>query len=315
MKLEMTSSDVNKAADTRVDAKPMPPRTRVSAASENVTAAASSVEELAASIAEISTQAAKSTDVAGRAVSEAERTVTTMAELGQAATRIGEVVGPDPGHRRPDQSARAQCHHRSRARRRSRQGLRRGRGRGEVAGRANGQGDRGNRRSDRLDPVRGRRRRAGDRAGQRHHPRHVGDRHHGGRDRRSAELGGGQHCRRRRARLDRSARRRRRHGTRRPAFPPMPAPPLQTSRCWRTRSPSKPRTWKRKFASFFPTCRRRRLHPTNSFPAGAGQCIPARQDCDPIPSCKHTPRSSSSAAVPSAWRSPPNSAGAASPAA
>jgi methyl-accepting chemotaxis protein len=35
----------------------------------------------------------KSTEVAGRAVSEAQRTVTTMTELGQAATRIGEVVG------------------------------------------------------------------------------------------------------------------------------------------------------------------------------------------------------------------------------
>jgi methyl-accepting chemotaxis protein len=31
--------------------------------------------------------------VAGRAVSEAQRTVTTMSELGSAATRIGEVVG------------------------------------------------------------------------------------------------------------------------------------------------------------------------------------------------------------------------------
>ncbi len=92
MKLEMSSSDVNKAAD-RVSGEADDARTRVSAASENVTAAASSIEELAASIAEISNQAAKSTDVAGRAVSEAERTVITMAELGQAATRIGEVVG------------------------------------------------------------------------------------------------------------------------------------------------------------------------------------------------------------------------------
>lgn len=36
---------------------------------------------------------AKSTEVAGRAVSEVQRTVTTMTELGNAATRIGEVVG------------------------------------------------------------------------------------------------------------------------------------------------------------------------------------------------------------------------------
>jgi methyl-accepting chemotaxis protein len=48
---------------------------------------------LAASIGEIASQAAKSTDVAGRAVSEAQRTVTTMSELANAATRIGEVVG------------------------------------------------------------------------------------------------------------------------------------------------------------------------------------------------------------------------------
>jgi methyl-accepting chemotaxis protein len=58
-----------------------------------VTVAASSVEELAASIGEIASQEAKSTEVAGRAVSEAQRTVRTMIELGNAATRIGEVVG------------------------------------------------------------------------------------------------------------------------------------------------------------------------------------------------------------------------------
>jgi len=92
MRLEVTSSDLNKAADT-VSTEADSARNRVTAASENVTAAASSVEELAASIGEIASQAAKSTDVAGRAVSEAERTVVTMAELGQAATRIGEVVG------------------------------------------------------------------------------------------------------------------------------------------------------------------------------------------------------------------------------
>jgi methyl-accepting chemotaxis protein len=92
MKLEISSTDLNKAADT-VSSEAGIAKSRVSAASENVTAAASSVEELAASIGEIASQAAKSTDVAGRAVSEAQRTVTTMKELGNAATRIGEVVG------------------------------------------------------------------------------------------------------------------------------------------------------------------------------------------------------------------------------
>jgi methyl-accepting chemotaxis protein len=92
MKLEMSSADLDKTADI-VSAEANSAEQRATAASENVAAAASSVEELAASIGEISTQAAKSTEVATRAVHEAERTVTTMAELGHAATRIGEVVG------------------------------------------------------------------------------------------------------------------------------------------------------------------------------------------------------------------------------
>lgn len=92
MKLEMSSSDLNDAADT-VSAEAYTAKLRVTAASDNVTAAASSVEELAASIGEIASQAAKSTEVAGRAVSEAQRTVVTMSQLGKAATRIGEVVG------------------------------------------------------------------------------------------------------------------------------------------------------------------------------------------------------------------------------
>ncbi len=92
MKLEMSSADLNKAADT-MSSETKSAEQRVGAASDNVTAAASSVEELAASIGEIASQAAKSTDVAGRAVSEAQRTVTTMSDLATAASRIGEVVG------------------------------------------------------------------------------------------------------------------------------------------------------------------------------------------------------------------------------
>jgi methyl-accepting chemotaxis protein len=92
MQLEMTSADLNKVADT-VSTEAHGAEQRANAASENVTTAAGSVEELAASIGEIASQAAKSTEVAQRAVSEAQRTALTMAELGQAATRIGEVVG------------------------------------------------------------------------------------------------------------------------------------------------------------------------------------------------------------------------------
>jgi methyl-accepting chemotaxis protein len=92
LKLEMSSRDLNTAADT-VSAETGAAEQRVTAASDNVTAAAGSIDELAMSIGEIASQAAKSNDVATRAVSEAERTVATMAELGDAATRIGEVVG------------------------------------------------------------------------------------------------------------------------------------------------------------------------------------------------------------------------------
>ena len=92
IKLETSSADLNMSADT-VSSEARTAEQRVTIASENVTAAASSVEELAASIGEIASQASKSTGVAERAVSEAQRTVRTMNDLGQAATRIGEVVG------------------------------------------------------------------------------------------------------------------------------------------------------------------------------------------------------------------------------
>jgi methyl-accepting chemotaxis protein len=90
--LENASTKLNRAADA-VTMESATAEGRVSAASENVTAAASSVEELAASIGDIARQAAKSTEVASRAVAEAGRTTKTMADLGGAATRIGEVIG------------------------------------------------------------------------------------------------------------------------------------------------------------------------------------------------------------------------------
>ena len=91
-RLEITSTQLNGAAD-QVTAEARTAGERVGVASGNVTAAACAVEELAASIGEIAGQANRSTEVATRAVKEARRTVGTMSELGDAATRIGEVVG------------------------------------------------------------------------------------------------------------------------------------------------------------------------------------------------------------------------------
>ena len=91
-RLDVTSTQLNGAADS-VSAEARTAKESVGVASGNVTTAASSVEELAASIAEIAGQANRSTEVASRAVQEARRTVRTMSDLGDAATRIGEVVG------------------------------------------------------------------------------------------------------------------------------------------------------------------------------------------------------------------------------
>lgn len=91
-RLESSSAKLNQAADA-VTAEAQAAENRVGAASQNVTSAAGSVEELASSIGEIAGRAAKSTEVANRAVAEAQRTVNTMATLGSAANRIGEVIG------------------------------------------------------------------------------------------------------------------------------------------------------------------------------------------------------------------------------
>ena len=92
VQLEQSATKLTGAADA-VSTEAKNAEASVNAASHNVTAAASSVEELAASIGEIASQAGKSTDVAGRAVSEAQRTAQTMSDLGNAANRIGEVIG------------------------------------------------------------------------------------------------------------------------------------------------------------------------------------------------------------------------------
>jgi len=91
-RLDTAAVALNGAADA-VSAEARAAEERVSAASANVGTAAASAEELTGSIGAIAQQASKSTEVAGRAVSEANRTVSTMSELGDAATRIGEVIG------------------------------------------------------------------------------------------------------------------------------------------------------------------------------------------------------------------------------
>ena len=63
------------------------------AASSNVAQAAVAAEQLAGSVAEVARQTSSSTEVAGRAVAEAQRSVGIMGALGEAASRIGEVVG------------------------------------------------------------------------------------------------------------------------------------------------------------------------------------------------------------------------------
>ncbi len=90
-RLESASSRLNASADD-MSSEALAAESRVLEASGNVTTAAGSIEELAASIGEIAGQAQKSTQVAERAVSEARRTSATMAELANAATRIGEVI-------------------------------------------------------------------------------------------------------------------------------------------------------------------------------------------------------------------------------
>ncbi len=63
------------------------------AASANVAQAAVAAEQLSGSVSEVARQTANSSKVADRAVAEAKRSVLIMGALGDAATRIGEVVG------------------------------------------------------------------------------------------------------------------------------------------------------------------------------------------------------------------------------
>jgi methyl-accepting chemotaxis protein len=63
------------------------------AASSNVSQAAAAAEELSVTVADVARQTSTSSEVAERAVGEAKRSVFIMGALGDAATRIGEVVG------------------------------------------------------------------------------------------------------------------------------------------------------------------------------------------------------------------------------
>jgi methyl-accepting chemotaxis protein len=63
------------------------------AASANVAQAAVATEQLSVSVSEVAHQTSTSTEVANRAVAEAQRSVAIMRNLGDAASRIGEVVG------------------------------------------------------------------------------------------------------------------------------------------------------------------------------------------------------------------------------
>jgi methyl-accepting chemotaxis protein len=77
-------------------------------ASANVRDIASAADELAASVSEIDRQVAQSNEIAAKAVSETERTNAAVAELNEAASRIGDVVRliTDIAPRRPRRSAR-----------------------------------------------------------------------------------------------------------------------------------------------------------------------------------------------------------------
>src|SRR6186713_474393 len=119
--------------------------TTVAAASEeastNVQSVASATEEMASSVNEISRQVQGSARIAGEAVEQAQKTNDRVAELeGRRPDR--RRGGTNQQHRRPDQPAGAQCHHRGGAGRRSRARFCRGGIRSEGAGRTDGEGDR-----------------------------------------------------------------------------------------------------------------------------------------------------------------------------
>jgi methyl-accepting chemotaxis protein len=89
------TSAADKLEDTagNVDAEAVRAGQAAGAASANVAQAAVATEQLSVSVSEVAHQTATSTEVANRAVAEAQRSVAIMRNLGDAASRIGEVVG------------------------------------------------------------------------------------------------------------------------------------------------------------------------------------------------------------------------------
>jgi methyl-accepting chemotaxis protein len=89
------TSAADKLQDTagNVDAEAVRAGQAAGAASSNVAQAAVATEQLSVSVSEVAHQTATSTEVANRAVAEAQRSVAIMRNLGDAASRIGEVVG------------------------------------------------------------------------------------------------------------------------------------------------------------------------------------------------------------------------------
>ena len=144
-------------------------------ASTNVQSVASATEELTSSVNEISRQVQESARMANEAVDQARKTNDRVGELSKAASPHWRRRRTDQHHRRPDQPAGAECHHRGGAGRRSRPRLCRGGFRGQGAGRTDREGHRRDRPADHRDPGRhpGIRRR--DQGDQRHHRKTVRD--------------------------------------------------------------------------------------------------------------------------------------------
>ena len=143
-------------------------------ASANVQTVASAAEELTSSVGEISRQVGD-LDPDHRQGGAGGRSHQREGECpGRSSQAHQRGAAPDQRHRRPDQPAGAQRHHRGRARGRGRQGLCRGRLRGEEPRQPDRQGDRGDLGADRRDSV--------GHAGFRHRDRRH--RQHGQRDQR-----------------------------------------------------------------------------------------------------------------------------------
>ena len=96
-------------------------------AAGNVQSVASAAEELGSSVQEIARQVTQANDIVTKAAAMAEKTNSQVGTLAASAQKIGDVVEPDPRHRRADQPAGPQRHHRGGAGRRGRTRLRRGR--------------------------------------------------------------------------------------------------------------------------------------------------------------------------------------------